>query len=317
MKLAATLIACILSTSAVAADLACSSIRFVVPFPPGGPTDVGTRLVGDAVASKLGKTVVVENKAGASGIVGTEYVLGSKKDGCTILANSTSMAMFPDLFSKLKFDPFKDLVVLGAIGVTPTFVVTANKSIGDLKDLLQWSRRKEGGLSYGIPGVGVNAHLAMEEIQAKTGAKLQHVPYRGASGASSDLISGRIDFGAFASAGAILQLVKQGQIKAVSVIQPKRSLLVPDIETTAEQGLADLDASVPFLFFVPNGTPDDVVAQLGVELNEAAARSDVSAKLPQLGFEPLRIGPAEGAVLMRNTADQWSPVIKRLGLKLN
>jgi tripartite-type tricarboxylate transporter receptor subunit TctC len=269
------------------------------------------------VADTTGKTVVVENKPGGNGTLAAEYVLGAKKDGCTILASSTSMATFPSMYDKLRFNPLNDLAVVGAIGVTPTFIVTANRSIKNLKDLARWSHDKAGGLSYGSPGVGLNGHFGGEEIATTIGARFQHVPYRGAGQVPPDLISGRIDFGIFAAAGTILQLVEQKQVTAVAVIQPTRSLLVPDIETTAEQGLPVIDASNPFLLYVPKGVPADAVARLSAELDKAVATPAMRAKLLQLGFEPLRIGPAEGAVLLRKIADMWAPVIKRLGLKLD
>jgi tripartite-type tricarboxylate transporter receptor subunit TctC len=316
MRLFAALVACMLSTSAMATGLDCSIIRFVVAFPPGGATDTGTRLMAAAVADKLGKTVVVENKPGGNGTLAAEYVIGAKKDGCTILSSSTTMATFPYMYDKLRFDPFKDLVVVGAIGVTPTLVVTANRSINTLKDLGEWSHKKAGGLNYGSPGVGLNGHFGGEQISATIDAKFQHVPYRGAGQVPPDLISGRIDFAIFAAAGAILQLVEQQQVKAVAVIQPKRSLLVPNVETTAEQGIPNIDASNPFLFYVPKGVSDDAIAQLGAAINQATEPA-IRAKLLQLGFEPLQVGPEEGADLLRKIADMWAPVIKRLGLKLD
>jgi len=315
MRITATAIACVLSTSALAAELDCSTVRVIVPYPAGGAADVGARLLGDYAAAKLGKTFVIENKAGASGNIGTELVIGSAKDGCTLLVNSNVLASFPYSFGKLRFDPFKDLVVLSAIGTAPTFIVTANKSIVDLNDLQEWSRKSPDGLSYGSTGYGLLAHLAVEEIAARTGAKFMHVPYRGGGQATTDMISGRLDFGSFA-AGTVLPFILQKQIKVVTVVQPGRSVLAPDVRTTAEQGIPDIDASLPFMFFAPGGTPAPVVARLSAVLNEAAEKPEISAKLLQLGYEPLRIDPAEGANIFRETADHWAPVIKRLGIKI-
>jgi tripartite-type tricarboxylate transporter receptor subunit TctC len=315
MRIAAVALACALSTPAWAANPDCSTIRIVVPYPAGGAADVGARLLGEQVGAKLGKTFVVENKVGASGNLGTEAVVGATQDGCTLLVNTSTIATFPDSFGKLRFNPFKDLVVLSAIGTTPTFIVTANKTIADLKGLQAWSAKNPNGLSYGSTGYGLFAHLAVEELASKTGSKFLHVPYRGGAQATTDMISGRLDFGSFA-AGSVLAFVKQQQIKVLAAIQPQRSILAPEVQSIAEQGIPEIDATLPFMFFAPAGTPPATVSSLSAELNEAAAKPEISAKLLQLGFEPLKIGPAEGAAIMRKTADHWAPVIKRLGIKI-
>jgi tripartite-type tricarboxylate transporter receptor subunit TctC len=315
IRLPAVFLACALATSANAADWNCETIRLVVPFPAGGAADVGARLIADSVGTKLGKTFVVENRPGASGNIGTEYVINAPKNGCTVLINSTSMATFPASYSKLRFDPFKDLAVVSALGTTPTFIVTATP-VADLNELQNWSKTRPNGLSYGSSGYGLFAHLAVEEIAKATGANYIHVPYRGGGQATTDMIASRLDFGAFA-AGTVLPFVAQKQLKVIAVVQPNRSPLSPDVKTTSEQGLPDMDASIPFLFYVPGGTPASIIERLNSGMNEAAARPEIRAKLLQLGFEPLKIGPKDGAELLRKTSDQWTPVIQRLGVKID
>lgn len=316
MRLAALAVACAVSTSAFAAEFDCATVRIVVPYPAGGAADVGARLLAEQVGAKLGKTFIIENKPGASGNLGTEFVVGAAKDGCTLLVNTNALASFPFSFSKLRFDPFKDLVVLSAVGASPTVLVTANTNIADLKQLKDWSERNPNGLTYGSSGYGVFAHLAVEEMATRIGAKYQHVPYRGGGQATTDMLAGRLDFGSFA-AGTVMPFITQKQIKVIAVVQPKPSLVAPEAKTTAEQGFPDIDASIGFFFFAPKGTPESVVSRLSGALNEAAAKPEISARLLRLGLEPMKADPVEGAAIFQRTADYWAPVIKRLGIKID
>jgi tripartite-type tricarboxylate transporter receptor subunit TctC len=201
-------------SGAVAADLQCPHVRLVVPYAAGGATDVAARLVGQGLEASLKKSVVIETRAGASGNIGTVGVIGSAPDGCTLLVNAAVIATFPHSFTKLAYDPLKDLVAIGGIGITPTVLVTANADIKDLKDLAAWSRTKPEGLNYGSAGYGLLQHLAVEEMAERFKAKFVHVPYRGGGQATTDLLTGRLDFGSFA-AGSVLPLAKEGKIKAL------------------------------------------------------------------------------------------------------
>jgi tripartite-type tricarboxylate transporter receptor subunit TctC len=182
--------------------------------------------------------------------------------------------------------------------------------------LKAWSEKQPNGLSYGSTGYGLFAHLAVEEIAFRSGAKYLHIPYRGGGQAVMDMIAGRLDFGSFA-AGTVLPFIKQQKIKVIAAVQPSRSALAPDVQTVDEQGISNVDASLPFLLFAPSGTPKAVVKRLSTEFAEAAANSEIEAKLFELGFEPLQVGPKEGAVLMKNTGQYWAPIITRLNIKID
>ena len=220
------------ATSALAADFDCQRVTLIVPYPAGGATDVAARLVGDRLELGMKRSFVIENRPGATGNIGTAAVANAKPDGCTLLVNAAVIATFPWSFSKLGFDPVKDLAPIGGIGVTPTLLV-APKSLpaDDLKGLVLLSKQRPDGLSFSTAGYGLLQHLAVEEMAQRTGAKFVHVVYKGGAQAATDLIAGRVDFGSFA-AGSVIQFVKEGQLKPLGVIQETRSDLVPDVATT-------------------------------------------------------------------------------------
>src|SRR6267142_1065586 len=230
MRLIAIVTSAVLASSPLlAAELNCTQLRLVVPYPAGGATDVAARLVGERLEAALKKTVVIETRAGATGNIGTAAVVAAPADGCTVLINAAVIATFVHSFSKLSYDPIKDLVPIGGIGVTPTLLITASANpANDLKGLVQWSKDRPEGLSFSTAGYGLLQHLAVEEMGQRFGAKFVHVVYKGGAQASTDLVTARVDFGSFA-AGSVLPLVKDGKLKAVAVIAEKRSSLVPDV----------------------------------------------------------------------------------------
>ena len=303
-------------SSATAAELPCAQVRVVVPYAAGGATDVAARLISQGLEAALKKSFVVETRTGATGNVGTAAVATSPPDGCTLLVNGAVIATFPYSFSKLPYDPIKDLVPVGGIGITPTLVVTANTKINDIKGLLDWSREKPEGLSFSTAGYGLLQHLAIEELATRAGAKFTHVPYRGGGQATTDLLTGRLDFGSFA-AGSVIPSVREGQLKAVAVIQETRSALTPDVPTTAEQGISGLNAGVHFMLFAPAATPKEVVALLGEELRKVVGDPALSKRFADIGFDPTPILSEEASRILRKTGDDWAPVIKRLNIKLD
>jgi tripartite-type tricarboxylate transporter receptor subunit TctC len=305
------------ATSSLAADLDCARVTVIVPYPAGGAADVAGRLVADRLEAQLKKSFVVENRPGATGNIGTLAVVNAKPDGCTLLVNAAVMATFPSSFSKLPYDPLRDLVPVGGIGVTPTLLVAA-KSVpaDDLKGLVQLSKERPDGLSFSTAGYGLLQHLAVEEMAQRAGAKFMHVIYKGGAQASTDLVAARVDFGSFA-AGSMIQLVRAGQLKPLGVIQEARSALVPDVPTTAEQGLPGLDAGVHFMLYAPAAAPKDIVAMLNAELNTLVADPALKERFANIGYDPTAISPEQAAAIMRRTAEAWAPLIKRLNIKLD
>jgi tripartite-type tricarboxylate transporter receptor subunit TctC len=292
-------------------------VKLVVPYPPGGANDVAARLIAERLEPALKKSVVIENRAGATGNIGTVAVIQSPADGCTLLVNAAVIATFPASFSKLAYDPLKDLIPVGGIGITPTLLVTASANpANDLKGLVEWSKSKPDGLNFSTAGYGLLQHLAVEEMSQRLHAKFVHVVYKGGAQASADLITARVDFGSFA-AGSVLPLVKDGKLKSVAVIQDKRSALVPDVPTTVEQGLSGLNAGVHFLIFAPGATPKNIVSELSAELRKVVGDPALRERFINIGFDPTPTTSEEMIQIMRKTADDWTPVIKRLSIKLD
>lgn len=300
-----------------AAELNCAQVRLITPYPAGGATDVASRLIAERLEPALKKPIIVENRAGATGNIGTFAVVTSPADGCTLLNNAAVIATFPTSFSKLGYDPINDLIPVGGIGITPTLLVTASANPpNDLKGLVEWSKTKPDGLNFSTAGYGLLQHLAVEEIGARTGGKFTHVAYRGGAQAVTDLISGRIDLGSFA-AGSVLPLVKEGKLKALAVVSEKRSELVPDVPTTTEQGMPGLNAGVHFMIYVPAKTPKDIVDLLSTELKKIVGDPAMKERFIKIGYDPTPSTSADMVAVMKKTGEDWSPLVKRLNIKLD
>jgi tripartite-type tricarboxylate transporter receptor subunit TctC len=311
------LAACLGAASASAAELNCSQVKLVVPYPAAGATDVASRIVAERLAAALKTTVFVENRAGATGNIGTGVVIGSAPDGCTLLVNATVIATFPTSFSKLKYDPFKDLAPVGGVGITPSLILSApSLPANNVKELVELSKKRDKGLTFAVAGYGLQQHLATEEIAQRSGAKFLIVPYKGGGSAMTDLIAARVDFGTFLG-GTTKGLVQEGKLKALAIVQDKRSDLMPNVPTTAEQGFPGLIGGVHFLLFAPKGTPKATVDYLSAELKKVVADPTLKQRFLNVGFEPTPMTPEEVTAAMRQTADAMAPTIKRLNIKLD
>ena len=315
--LAALLVFGLSVTPSIAADYDCSRVTVIVPYPAGGAADVAARLLADRLGALMKKSFVIENRPGATGNIGTAAVVNAKPDGCMLLVNAAVIATFPSSFGKLAYDPIKDLAPVGGIGITPTLLVAA-KSVpaDDLEGLVQLSKQRPEGLSFSTAGYGLLQHLAVEEMALRAGAKFVHVVYKGGAQASTDLLAARVDFGSFA-AGSVIQFVKAGQLKALGVVQERRSALLPEVPTIAEQGMSGLDAGVHFMLYAPAATPKDIVGMLNAELNKIVADPALRDRFANIGFDPTAISPEKAAAIMRKTGEDWAPVIKRLNIKLD
>ena len=305
-------------SGAAAQDLPCPQLRLIVPYPAGGATDVATRVVAERLDAALKKPVVVENRGGATGNIGTVAVVNAPPDGCTLLVNATVIATFPYSFSKLAYDPHKDLAPVGGVGITPVLVIAAPSiPANDVKGLVEWSKSKPEGLNYSTAGYGLQQHLAIEEIAQRTGAKFTHVAYRGGGTAMTDLIAARLDFGAFL-AGTTKALLADGKLKALAIVAEQRSPLTPSISTTTEQGLPGMDAAgTHFMMFAPAATPKPVVAQLSAALHKVIADPALKQRFADIGFDATPMTSEEVAAAMRQTGERLAPLIKKLNIKLD
>ena len=266
----------------------------------------------------LKKPIVVENRGGAAGNIGTVAAINAPPDGCTLLVNATVIATFPHSFSKLAYDPFKDLAPVGGVGVTPVLVVAApSVPANDMKGLIELAKSKPDGLNYSTAGYGLQQHLSMEEIAQRAGVKFAHVAYKGGGTAMTDLIAARLDFGAFL-AGTVKGLVADGKLKALAVVAEKRTPLMPDVATTTEQGFPGMDsAATHFMLYAPPATPKPVIAQLGAALHKVIVGALAEAALRR---DRLRRDADErggGSAAMKQLETRMAPVIKRLNIKLD
>src|SRR5262245_1253247 len=306
------------ASTATAQELPCSQLRMIVPYPAGGATDVASRVLAERLDAALKKPVVVENRGGATGNIGTVAVVNAPADGCTVLINATVIATFPYSFSKLAYDPHKDLAPVGGVGITPVLIIAApSVPANDIKSLVEWSKSKPEGLNYSTAGYGLQQHLAVEEIAQRTGAKVTHVAYRGGGTAMTDLISARLDFGAFL-AGTTKTLINEGKLKALAIVAEKRSPLTPDISTTTEQGLPGMDAAgTHFMMFAPAATPKPVVTQLSTALHKVISDPALRQRFADIGFDATPMTAEEVAAAMRQTGERLAPLIKQLNIKLD
>ena len=302
---------------ALAAELNCQQIRLITPYPPGGAADVASRLLAERLEPALKKPIIIENRPGATGNIGTAAVAAAPADGCTLLNNAAVIATFTASFAKLGYDPIADLMPIGGIGITPTLLITASSNpVNDLKGLIAASNSKPDGLNFSTAGYGLLQHLAVEEIASRSGGKFTHVAYKGGAQAVTDLIAGRVDLGSFA-AGSVLPLVKEGKLKALAVVSETRSALVPNVATVAEQGMPGLNAGVHFMLYAPAKTPKDIVDLLSGELRKIVGDPAMKERFINIGFDPTPASSAEMAAVMKKTGEDWSPLIRRLDIKLD
>ncbi len=290
-KLAHAVVACglVAGASLAFADTYPSKpVQLVIPFPPGGATDVIGRLVGKKLGDKLGQPVVVDNRPGAGTIVGAGFVSKAAPDGYTLLVSSgTTFTVNPAIHAKLPYDPVKSFEPIGFAGRTG-LILLANKDVpvNNLKQLVAAAKAQPGKYTYGSFGTGTTAQFAGEMLFNLAGVKLLHVPYKGSSPAMTDLIGGQIPYTVDTVAAAIPQ-VKSGKVKAIAVTTAKRSALLPDVPTAAESGYPGIDADTWLAVVAPRGLPADVKQKLERALGEVMADPDTRKHLQNAGFEPL------------------------------
>lgn len=301
---------------AAAADLNCGKIRVIVPFGVGGATDIATRAVADQLQNVLHTTLVIENRPGATGNIGTLDAVNAPADGCTLVINATSLATFTASFPHLAFDPFKDLVPIGGLGATPTVLVSAPSSPAHgLKELIALAKSRPGGLTYATSGYGLSQHLVVEQIAQRAGVSFVLVPYKSPPAMLQDIIAGRIDFGSLL-AGTTKPLIDTGQLRAQVLVQDTHSSLLPDVPTTAEAGYPGLLGGVHFVVFAPGATPKPTVALLDAALRQVIAAPAMGDTLRRVGFEPTPEPSAEIVAEMQTMRAAFAPIIKSLDIHL-
>jgi tripartite-type tricarboxylate transporter receptor subunit TctC len=286
-------------------------IKWVVPFPPGGAMDAIARTLGDKAARELGQPFVIENRPGAGGNIGADYVAKQPADGYTIMITSIGMATNKALYARLGYDPVKDFAPVSLLAVVPNVLVVNAARNGDrsVKDVLAHARRDPGKLTYASAGNGTSIHLAGEMFASLAGLNLLHIPYKGSGPALTDMLGGQVDL-MFDSITSARPHIQSGKLRALGVTTAKRSSALPDVPTIAEAGLPGYEVSPWFAVFAPAGTPAEVLARLNKVLNESMKQPDTLKKLESVGAEPIGSTPQELAAHLRREIDRWDKLIK-------
>jgi tripartite-type tricarboxylate transporter receptor subunit TctC len=292
-------------------------IRLVVPYPPGGSADIVGRTLAQRLSEQMGQSVVVENRAGASAIIGSEYVAKSAPDGYTLLlGNVGSMAIHPFLYPNLPFDPIKDFVPITLVGaVTSVAVVTASLPVNNIAGLVAWARANPGKLNFTSSGAGSSTHLTGELLKLRTGIKMEYISYKGSAPALVDLIAGNVQL-MFENLPSALPHIKAGRIRALAATSAKRSSALPDVPTMIEAGFADFDMVSWLGIFVPAGTQHEIVTRLNSEIVKALQTREVRDGYAKIGVDVLANTPEQFAAYIRQEQAKWSNIVKDAGIKL-
>jgi len=326
MKSIFTLLAVSLSLAGVtsahsqtsSADWPTRSIRWVVPFPPGGAMDAIARTLSEKISKSLGQPVVIENKAGAGGNIGADFVAKSAADGYTIMITSIGMATNKPLYGKLNYDPIKDFAPISLLAVVPNVLVTnaTQPNVKTVADVIAAARNAPGKLTYASAGNGTSIHLAGELFTSLTKTEMLHVPYKGSGPAVADLLGGQVNymFDSVTSAGPHL---KSGRLRALGVTTAKRSSALPNVPTLAEAGIPGYDLSPWFAVFAPAGTPKPIIDKFNAVLIDAMKQPDVMTRFETIGAEPVASSADELTNHLERESVRWTKLINERGIRLN
>ncbi len=311
-------LALMLSCGSAMAQYPDKPVRLVVPFPPGGPTDVFARVLSVGLAEQLGQQVLIENKGGAGGTVGSEMAAKARPDGYTLLfGTAATHGINISLYKTLPYHPLKDFELVALGGLVPMVLLVPPGQPRTLKELIAKLKVEGGKASYASSGNGTTNHLAGELFKTRAGVQAVHVPYRGSGPALQDLMAGRVTF-MFDSFGTSLEQIKAGKLHAVAIMADKRSQARPDVPTTAEAGLADFVGGTWNVVAAPAGTPKEIVGRLNAAINKALVSKTVADRLQQLGIEAVTDStPASTRAFVTSEIAKWHEVIRIAGAKVD
>ncbi|TMK44234.1 MAG: tripartite tricarboxylate transporter substrate binding protein [Alphaproteobacteria bacterium] len=307
----------LLSSRARAADWPVKPVRVVVPFAPGGSTDITARLVSNRLQEVWGQSVVVENRPGAGGNIAADNVAHSEPDGYTIFIVGPGQATNQFLYPSLSYDPVGDFAPVTLLITQPNLMCVPNSSPAkSVQEFIAYCNANKGKVTYASSGNGTTLHLSGELFKRLAKVEMTHIPYRGGAPAINDLIPGRVDV-IFDNMPSILSHVKAGSVRGLAVTTKERVAVVPDIPTIAEQGVPGFDVMSWFGFFVPAKTPQDIVARINADTNAALAHPSVKTRLEELGATPKGSTPAELANFLKSEIDKWGPVIREAKIRVD
>jgi len=301
--------------SAAALDYPTRPVRFVVGYPPGGATDILARLIGQRLSEKLGQQFVVENKPGAGNNIGTEAVVNAEPDGYTVLLINPANYINTSLYANLKFNFVRDIAPIACFNRVPN-VMTVNKDVPskNVAEFIEYVKANPGKVNMASSGNGTSVHLSGEMFMAMTGTKMQHVPYRGAAPAITDMLGGQVQV-IFDNMPSIIQHIRAGSLRALGVTTAQRSAQLPDVQAIAET-VPGYEASALFGIGAPKNTPKEIVEKLNSEINAILAEPEMKKRLVELGGEPLIQSPEAFGDQIKAETEKWSKVVEFAGLKV-
>jgi tripartite-type tricarboxylate transporter receptor subunit TctC len=314
-RLLACLFAALIAQSALGQAWPSKPLRLVVTFPPGGTSDIAARLVGERLGVYLGQPVVIDNRPGVAGILGTEAVVKSAPDGYTLLLTSTApIAFAPSTGKPLAYDPAKDLAHVAILGTIPlALIVPADSPAKSVADLVKLAREKPGALNFSSSGNATPSHLMLERFKLSAKVQITHVPYKGSAPALNDIMAGRID-GTIDSMPALLAQIKGGKVRALAVSGRERAAHLPEVPTLAEAGYPDLVVNTWFGIAAPAATPVEIVQRLNQEILAAVQSLEVKARFDELSFAPAPMTAAETQRFIQTEIERWKPVVAAAGI---
>ncbi|EJE53948.1 hypothetical protein PMI14_01160 [Acidovorax sp. CF316] len=292
-------------------------ISLVVPFPPGGSSDVLARALTDRLGQSLGQAVIVESRPGAGATLGADYVSKAKADGYTLLMGAVHHTIATSVYRKLPYDFEKSFAPITTVALVPNvLVVNAKSTATDVKGVVALAKAAPGKFSYGSNGNGTVQHLIGTQFAGLTGVDLLHVPYKGSAPLTTDLLGGQIDM-SFDTLTPVVQHIKAGKLRAVAVTTAKRSSTLPDVPTLAESGMKEFDQGTWFGIMAPAGTPKEVVTRLNTELVKIIQSPDFRKRMEEIGAEPIGNTPAEMEAQIRNDTAKYARLVKEAKVSID
>jgi tripartite-type tricarboxylate transporter receptor subunit TctC len=313
---AALFVALALASAVSAQSWPTRPVRIVVPYTPGGGIDTVARLLAQKLTEQLGTSFIVENRPGAAGVVGTEFVARAPADGHTLLASATEFAINPSVRPKLPYEPFRDFIPISQLA-SVQFILGSHPSVPvrNVKELIALARIRAGQLTYGSSGTGGGPHLAGELFRSMSGIRWIHVPFKGAAPAATAAISGEVDF-VFGATIGLLGMVRTGKLRAIAVTGFARFGELPEVPTVSESGLPGYSAIGWYGFYAPTGTPPDIVRRVYSESVRALSTPDVKEKLARSGNEYVMSPPEAFAGFLRDEVAKWTKLVKETNIRL-
>jgi tripartite-type tricarboxylate transporter receptor subunit TctC len=290
-------------------------IRFILPFPPGGSTDILGRLIAERLSAGLGQPVVTENRGGAGGNVGAEAAARAAPDGYTFVLVAPSLAISPTLYSKINYDPVKDFAPVSLVATVPNVMITqASLPAQSLQEFIAYAKSKPGALNFGSGGAGTSNHLAGELFNIVAGTNLVHIPYKGVNLAMQDVLAGNVHL-VFIGIPAAAPHIRSGKLRALAIVAQQRSGALPDVPTVAEAGMRDFEVTTWYGVLAPAGTPAPIIQRVNAELVKVMHSPELKDKLAGSGTEPRTSTPEEFAAYIKSEIAKWGEVIRKAGVK--